>query len=161
MREYTKPNYSGIVSNTHRKIARVCGSARLVLVELLDMTNVGAIVFRRRRAQTKNWTIFHTITATIYKYVFSLLRRLSTRRCPHLLSASLWLYVAADEKLTLNMAYHCTKFEVSTCTVFSSLLSINIFRLRRSATNPQHAAAAVDRWDRQTDGRTDGCSTVS
>jgi len=33
--------------------------------------------------------------------------------------------------------------------------SINIFRLRRSATNPQHAAAAVDRWDRQTDRRTD------
>jgi len=97
LREYTKPNYSSIVSNTHRKIARVCGSARLVLVELLDMTNVGAIVFRRRRAQTKNWTIFHTITATIYKYVFSLLRRLSTRRCPHLLSASLWLSVAAAD----------------------------------------------------------------
>jgi len=97
LREYTKPNYSSIVSNTHRKIARVCGSARLVLVELLDMTNVGAIVFRRRRAQTKNWTIFHTITATICKYVFSLLCRLSTRRCPHLLSASLWLSVAAAD----------------------------------------------------------------
>ena len=97
LREYTKPNYSSIVSNTHRKIARVCGSARVGLVELLDMTNVGAIVFRRRRAQTKNWTIFHTITATIYKYVFSLLRRLSTRRCPHLLSASLWLSVAAAD----------------------------------------------------------------
>jgi len=26
---------------------------------------------------------------------------------------------------------------------------------RRSAANPPHAAAAVDRWDRQTDGRTD------
>jgi len=25
----------------------------------------------------------------------------------------------------------------------------------RSATNPLHAAAAVDRWDRRTDGRTD------
>jgi len=25
----------------------------------------------------------------------------------------------------------------------------------RSAANPQHAAAAVDRWNRQTDGRTD------
>jgi len=30
------------------------------------------------------------------------------------------------------------------------------------SSNPPHAAAAVDRWDRQTDGRTDGGrSTVS
>ena len=93
------------MSNTHRKMARVSGSDRLILVELLDMTNVGAIVFSRRRAPMKNCTIFHTITATIYKSVFSLLRRLSTRRCPHLLSASLWLSVAAVEKLTLNMVY--------------------------------------------------------
>jgi len=31
----------------------------------------------------------------------------------------------------------------------------------RSAANPPAAAAAVDRWDGRTDGRTVGCSTVS
>jgi len=29
----------------------------------------------------------------------------------------------------------------------------------RSAANPPHTATVVDRWDRQTDGRTDRCST--
>jgi len=40
-------------------------------------------------------------------------------------------------------------------------LSIDICCRQRSAANPMHAAAAVDIWDRQTDGRTDGRSTVS
>jgi len=40
-------------------------------------------------------------------------------------------------------------------------LSIDISCLRGATTNQHHASAAVDRWDRQTDGRTNGRSTVS
>ena len=37
----------------------------------------------------------------------------------------------------------------------------HLLSARRSAANPPQAAAATDRWDRQTDGRTDGRATVS
>jgi len=37
----------------------------------------------------------------------------------------------------------------------------NLLPAGRSAANPPAAVAAVDRWDRQTDGRTDGRQTVT
>ena len=43
----------------------------------------------------------------------------------------------------------------------SLLLLLYLLPAGRSAANPPHAAAAVDQWDRQTGGRTDGRQTVS
>jgi len=65
-------------------------------------------------------------------YVFSLLRRLSTRRCPHLL---IWLQSAGAH--------------TALAAVGRYLLPVG-----RSAANPPAAVAVVDRWDRRTRGQT-------
>jgi len=73
-------------------------------------------------------------TAVGTKSVCSLLRRLLTWRCPHLL-----LRLSAD----------------ACCMALAARpqLSIDVLPAGRPAENLPHTAAAVDRWDRQTDRR--------
>ena len=47
------------------------------------------------------------------------------------------------------------------CWALSPAIDRYLLSAGRSAANPQHAAAAVDRWNRQTDGQTDGRSSFS
>jgi len=78
----------------------------------------------------------------IYRGVFSLVPRLSTWHCTHLLM-----------KAVLRRR----------CFLVPALAAVNWYLqpALHSAANQPHAAAAVDRWDRQTDRRTDGPSTYS
>ena len=83
-----------------------------------------------------------SINALTHNYLYQPLRRLSTRRFMPAFAAERW------------RLQHCAH---------GAPIAIDRYLLRagRSLANPPHAAAAVERWDRQTDRRPDGHSTVT
>jgi len=66
---------------------------------------------------------------------------------------------AADRRAVV-----CPAAAVSCCwapAVQQSVDTLYILSAGPTEANPPHAAAAVDSWDRQTDGQTDGHRTVT
>jgi len=72
----------------------------------------------------------------VNKSVFSLLPRLLTRHCSHLLVSAVMRRCCAARPAHAAVSRYLPP-------------------ARRSAANPPHAATAVEWWDRHTDGRTD------
>jgi len=108
----------------------------------------GTCDLRRDHTHTHTYTHTHTHCFTFHsRSAFSLVPRLSTRHCPHLLLSAVLRRSAAERA--------CRWY--ASAAPAPAAVDRYLLPAERSAANPPAITVAAGRWDRQTDGR----STVS